>query len=219
MPEFFFIRWCLRSGATVHRNLQLSTRRARTGLALFNPSPCDVVLGTKEMAVSGIECSTPLLFIRQGHPPSVRTYSVRGGGGRAEQLTISHETRRVAGGEIHRRGRRARALQRPRSQLHRMSRTPPDQSGRCRGESSQIWCRRTWPHVGFGGGEREGDHALTLHRTADTYSNSLLLPESRAPNAMKPPVSDAIFLASYALLGTDALDETIGKCRCVRSCR
>jgi len=33
---------------------------------------------------------------------------------------------------------------------------------------------------------------------------------------MNPPVSDAIFLFMPRMLGTD-LDETIGKCRCVRS--
>ena len=60
--------------------------------------------------------------------------------------------------------------------------TPPDQSGRGRGGSSQIWCRRTGPHVGFGGGRGRPRH--THIRTTRVSAGV----------RMNARVSDAIFL-------------------------
>lgn len=98
---------------------------------------------------------------------------------------------------------RALHLQRPRSQLHctaclarRHAARSINQAAAAGRGSSQIWWRRTGPHVvRFGGGRGR-------------------------PRRVNPPVSDAIFLSMprRTLLATD-LGETIGKCRCVHSCR
>ena len=139
----------------------------------------------------------------QGHPPLYSLKTVGGGwegGGRAEQLTISHETRRdewVA--------RSAWSRERMHESLAEVA-----FAAACLARRHAARSIRPRPRGVVAFGAKELGRTLGLVGERETTPHTYHQGESRRPRRMNPPVSDAIFLSMPPTLATD-LDETIGK--------